>query len=1138
MKDIVPQAFTAHFKATACAVLILLQSGLSANAQGPFTSACSPGAPAFITSGTTSTGLYSYDPATGANTTIKAPLITSGSNLLVDGIGYNKNDGYVWGHLSGTNQIVRIENDGSTTTYAVSGLPSGTYILGDVSPSGILYLSIAGSSGRMYQINLNTGAPFAVAASPAANTQSIDDWAVNPVDGMLYATGGNSLYKYNTTTGAYTVVGSTGLNGTNAKRQVYFDASGNLFATGNDGTFRIAMPSSGNSIATVYTTNTTNISSTGSDAARCTDATLPLVTSQPTFVCEKGSPAYLAKNVTNDVTRLYSYNPMTGTETAIGSSPIIPEGISQNIEAIAYNPVDNYVWGTRAGTNQIVRIGSDGSSQTFAVNGLPVGTYHSADISPSGIMYISSVGSSVPIYAINLTSGPPYSATSSPNTNTNGIYDWTYNAVDNRLYGVSYTNRFLYSYDPSTGSYISIGNTGLPSTATYNPFFDDSGNLYFAGANGAYRIDNVSASSFTAYQYSSGTTAVNLTLDAAGCRPDLPNKPVGGTDAVNTVGGTPVVIDVAANDVADASYPATIVPQSVVIATQPTKGTVSVNPVTGQVTYTPNVGTFGNDTFTYTVKDNNGLVSAPITVAVSVTQKPFDCPAYGLVFGNGVVRALDLATGQATALFSGNGNINAIGYNALDNYVYGGNTIDNWIVRVGADGSTESINVPGFLHSAIGDISKEGKYYSTPNGVSYSNWLQEVDLNPASPTYLSHKWIQITGQIPTGLNGGGDFSVSPIDGMIYYVGATRVLYRINPVTGVSTALGTSTALTNGQTYHSFMDDAGNYYIVDGLDKVYRIATPHTGSFTATLFASNIPGGSGDGARCPNAPLGPSANDDELPATCSAANIIITDNDIPGSSNIVNTNTRLVNPVSGAHETTVAIAGEGTYVLNPSTGTVTFTAENGFQGNTSIQYVIFDENSLQDVATLSLTINCPLPVTLVKFDAKAESEVTQLTWSTTEETNSEHFEIQRSIDGKNWGKIGSVVSKGESSVLHQYRYTDTAPRNGSNLYRLKMVDKDATFAYSSIKSVHFEGLNVSDAVTYVYPNPSSERLFLNSANISGILKVSVIDLNGRIVLTTKIIEEGISVRSLSTGVYILKVFNADGSTSVHKFLISR
>jgi hypothetical protein len=98
-------------------------------------------------------------------------------------------------------------------------------------------------------------------------------------------------------------------------------------------------------------------------------------------------------------------------------------------------------------------------------------------------------------------------------------------------------------------------------------------------------------------------------------RPFAP--PVAGNDAASVATGGNVVINVVANDTA--SVPATIDPTTVAIVASPAQGSVSVNATTGAITYTPAVGPATTDSFTYTVKDSNTIVSNVATVSVSIS---------------------------------------------------------------------------------------------------------------------------------------------------------------------------------------------------------------------------------------------------------------------------------------------------------------------------------------------------------------------------------------------------------------------------------------------------------------------------------------------------------------------------------------
>ncbi|MHA4740634.1 T9SS type A sorting domain-containing protein [Dyadobacter sp. MSC1_007] len=181
---------------------------------------------------------------------------------------------------------------------------------------------------------------------------------------------------------------------------------------------------------------------------------------------------------------------------------------------------------------------------------------------------------------------------------------------------------------------------------------------------------------------------------------------------------------------------------------------------------------------------------------------------------------------------------------------------------------------------------------------------------------------------------------------------------------------------------------------------------------------------------------------------------------------------------------------------------------------------------------------PLPVKLASFDVRKEGATALLTWSTTEETNSDHFEVQRSANGNSWDKVGIVKSGGESKTTLNYNFTDLnpltgGPSEGKNLYRLRMVDKNGTFAYSRIRTVQFE--NAGYAVAY--PNPTSDILFIQ--DFPKVSNVRIVDLNGKTVHQSNTIKNGeINVSRLVAGVHIVEISWLDGSKTSQKLLIRK
>jgi hypothetical protein len=115
---------------------------------------------------------------------------------------------------------------------------------------------------------------------------------------------------------------------------------------------------------------------------------------------------------------------------------------------------------------------------------------------------------------------------------------------------------------------------------------------------------------------------------------------------------------------------------------------------------------------------------------------------------------------------------------------------------------------------------------------------------------------------------------------------------------------------------------------------------------------------------------------------------------------------------------------------------------------------------------------PLPITLIRFDAKRvnEQEVA-LTWATATETNNRGFEVEQSNDGQTFQKVGFVDGNNNSNQIRNYSFLITNSK--AAYYRLKQVDFDEKFSYSPIR---FVGAG-AHAGLVVSPNPATTRVRL-------------------------------------------------------------
>lgn len=177
---------------------------------------------------------------------------------------------------------------------------------------------------------------------------------------------------------------------------------------------------------------------------------------------------------------------------------------------------------------------------------------------------------------------------------------------------------------------------------------------------------------------------------------------------------------------------------------------------------------------------------------------------------------------------------------------------------------------------------------------------------------------------------------------------------------------------------------------------------------------------------------------------------------------------------------------------------------------------------------------PLPVTLTSFNAVKSEKQAFLQWNTSTETRSDYFEIQRSRDGKNWNILGTVQASSESNSIRNYTFVDQKPLSNENMYRLKMVDTDNTFAFSTIKSVSFSDL----AQAALYPNPVSDKVYVTADDVNKVKSVNIINAAGQVVLKSSGINNEISVQSLHNGFYVIRVTYENGQTVNSKVVIAK
>ncbi|MBO2008910.1 T9SS type A sorting domain-containing protein [Hymenobacter negativus] len=176
---------------------------------------------------------------------------------------------------------------------------------------------------------------------------------------------------------------------------------------------------------------------------------------------------------------------------------------------------------------------------------------------------------------------------------------------------------------------------------------------------------------------------------------------------------------------------------------------------------------------------------------------------------------------------------------------------------------------------------------------------------------------------------------------------------------------------------------------------------------------------------------------------------------------------------------------------------------------------------------NVTIQAPLPVSLVRFTAVAAHFDAQLQWLTANEHNNDRFVVERSFDGKAFATIGTVRGNWESTTPSNYEFVDVnvarfVSAGKPVYYRLRQVDRDSTSTYSPLRTVVF---GAKSAAT-LYPNPAGRSATLDLSSLpAGNYTVQVLDLTGRQVATYSLAgtaQHLLELQHLATGAYVVRV----------------
>jgi hypothetical protein len=199
-------------------------------------------------------------------------------------------------------------------------------------------------------------------------------------------------------------------------------------------------------------------------------------------------------------------------------------------------------------------------------------------------------------------------------------------------------------------------------------------------------------------------------------------------------------------------------------------------------------------------------------------------------------------------------------------------------------------------------------------------------------------------------------------------------------------------------------------------------------------------------------------------------------------------------------------------------------------NFEIRLTMTIDNNQKPIIASTFTTNAipaasgaALPVNFTAISARKKSSGVEISWNVAGERDVANYEVQRSINARDFTTVGEVTATGSDS----YSFIDEKPANGISFYRVRNIDIDGKYKYTTIVRVN---LNRSIELR-AYPQPAKDEITIEHASAAkGILTLAT--ATGQVVKTLQVKPDAnqtsINITSLNRGLYIVRFDNGEGS----------
>ncbi len=188
----------------------------------------------------------------------------------------------------------------------------------------------------------------------------------------------------------------------------------------------------------------------------------------------------------------------------------------------------------------------------------------------------------------------------------------------------------------------------------------------------------------------------------------------------------------------------------------------------------------------------------------------------------------------------------------------------------------------------------------------------------------------------------------------------------------------------------------------------------------------------------------------------------------------------------------------------------------------------------DASDAAFVVSAALPVVLSEFSVTpVGTSAASVAWTTATERNSDFFEVERASGAQAFAAVARVAARGDSDGKASYEFSDRGLAPGTHYYRLRQVDRDSSFEYSSVVAVAIHGAATSFTL---YPNPARGTVSLRGLPPNSVTSIQAMNYLGQTIGALPLSGTEVDISRLPTGVYLLSVSVDDQSVQMHRLVV--